>query len=335
MAVQVLSLDDDYYLNFCTKHLARNNPAKSPLWQFPIIDTSPDDNHLSNKVSFIYQSTGTPPSEIGVFGTFDTLHTAIPMQAVNFDRQSTGFYALTVRVPIGEVHRYQFLVDGQPTLDPINPQRTILDDKTEWSRFFTDYCSYPIVFEEWEYAILRRLVDHILPFRNQDTQNFLNRFYDGLDKSAQYATKEGFHRLDASVGEVNYIDKLVARQEIHHLPTYKICLREIDRLLRQRNPFEEPQDMAKVYYTDLYEQMATGSVPGWNYSAYNNPNYFLQVLRRHAVLGAFSHPKYGGNAGGAGWAYLESKYQDSQGDTLFDWRAALERPLGTNPDYTG
>jgi hypothetical protein len=57
------------------------------------------------------------------------------------------------------------------------------------------------------------------------------------------------------------------------------------------------------------------------------------LLRRHAVTTAFSHPRYAGNVGAAGWAYLEYRYADSNKQTLFDWRAALERPLGTNPYY--
>jgi hypothetical protein len=81
--------------------------------------------------------------------------------------------------------------------------------------------------------------------------------------------------------------------------------------------------------------MADDYVSGWDTSKYNSPRYFLELLRRHTVTGAFSHPKYGGNVNGVGWAYLEDRYSDSTGATLFDWRAALEQPLGTNADYLG
>jgi hypothetical protein len=133
---------------------------------------------------------------------------------------------------------------------------------------------------------------------------------------------------DQSVGVVNFIDKLLAKEENHHLIDYKICLDLINRLLRQRNPFIEPEKMSKEMYIELYNQMASGTVPGWNYGRYGNPRYFLQLLRRHSYTGAFSHPKYGGNVGATGWAYLASRYP-------FQWQKALEPPLGINADYRG
>ena len=68
---------------------------------------------------------------------------------------------------------------------------------------------------------------------------------------------------------------------------------------------------------------------------YGSPLYFLQLLRRHTYTGAFSHPKYGGNVGASSWAYLSERYKDTQGQTLFDWRKAIEKPLGINADYHG
>ncbi|MBL8292259.1 MAG: hypothetical protein JNN08_10510, partial [Bryobacterales bacterium] len=68
----------------------------------------------------------------------------------------------------------------------------------------------------------------------------------------------------------------------------------------------------------------------------------LYLLRRHVVTGAFCHPKYGGNAGAAGWAYLEETYRKPSpspgvlGDTFFDWRRSLEPAAGgRNQDYRG
>jgi hypothetical protein len=91
-------------------------------------------------------------------------------------------------------------------------------------------------------------------------------------------------------------------------------------------------------YVQLYEAMAANrqgnnSISGWNYTEYDNPAYFLYLLRRHAVTAAFSHPKYAGNVGAAGWAYLSERYLDAGGNTLFDWRPALEVPLGTSTYY--
>jgi hypothetical protein len=123
----------------------------------------------------------------------------------------------------------------------------------------------------------------------------------------------------------------------------------IDRLLRQRNPYEEPGRIATSFYAELYDQLAgTAPIPGWDYSRYGNPRFFLQLLRRHTYTGAFSHPKYGGNAGAAGWAYLAANLRDPQSGSLpvqtadagpspsyFDWAHGLERPLGRNPEYHG
>ncbi len=336
MSVRVVELDDQYYLNFCTKYLSRITHQTASYWQFPIIDTWKEPDHGFNLVSFIYKAShkSLQPS-VGIVGTFSQLHTPLTLRSVNFLNEPTGYFAISVLIPEGQVHRYKFIVDGIFQLDAINPQRLVLDDKSEWSRFFTHRCFVPISFEEWESNILYRLFDQMLPFQNQDTENFLSRYYDGLDKQTKLNAKEAFYRLDASVGEVNFVDKLVAKEESHHLIDYKICLKEIDRLLRQRNPFVEPDKISREFYDSLYEEMASGQVAGWNYQAYNNPQYFLQLLRRHAVVGAFSHPIYGGNAGAAGWEYLSDRYRDANGNTLFDWRASLALPLGSNQEYNG
>ena len=127
-------------------------------------------------------------------------------------------------------------------------------------------------------------------------------------KDTQYARA---YRLDQPIGVVNFIDKILAREESHRLSDYKICLELIDRVLRQRDPYEEPAQMPVSMYEDLYNQMAQDSgVQGWDYSRYGSPRYFLQLLRRHTYTGAFSHPKYGGNAGAAGWAYLAHNLTD-------------------------
>ena len=47
---------------------------------------------------------------------------------------------------------------------------------------------------------------------------------------------------------------------------------------------------------------------GGTTAQYSDPRKFLYILRRHAVTAAFSHPKYGGNVGTAGWAYLAEQY---------------------------
>lgn len=347
MTAPVVARDDQDILNHCTKYLARD--VREPrhnfgqydpddlrarvceAWRFPLIDghRSGEDflrDYALNDVTFVFWLDSQParPNNVGVIGTFASLYDPIPLRPLKFLDVETPFLAVTVGVPKGEVHTYKFLVDGEPIVDPVNPQLQVLDNGRVWSRFFTENCTQPISFETWEYTLLQRLTDHILPFRTEEGQRALEQ---------NLATKTFL--LDQSVGAVNFIDKLVAREENQYLDDYKICLELIDRVLRQRNPFQEPAVMPKSMFVALYNQMANNNVLGWDYGRYGSPRFFLQLLRRHTYTGAFCHPKHGGNTFGAGWAYLEERYRDADGTTLFDWRRAVERPLGNDPDYHG
>lgn len=350
--MMVLPYDDQYVLNHCTKFLARRNTdrrhdfgqyaADDPrariceAWRFPIIDSAPQaDGYAFNRVTFVFHRDSTQtPQELGIVGTFATLYEPIPLTPVRFLGDETAYLAVSIRVPKGQVHRYKFVGAGQAFLDPINPQETIEPNGDHWSRFFTHLCTQPLSFEAWEFALLERLVDHIMPFQTDGAQIFLNNYYNFLDQQDQ-ATQYAFaYRLDQSIGIVNYIDNIVAREESHHLIDYRLCLRIIAAVLRQRAPSIEPQFAAKELFVELYGQMSSGTVPAWDYGAYSNPAYFLQILRRHAYTGAFSHPKYGGNTAALGWQYLADRYKDADG-TLFDWRRSVEPPLGVNGDYRG
>lgn len=348
---------DRYVLNRCTKYLARFNTDRrhaygtqdaprdriAEAWRFPIIDayaggisalSDPASWSGYNEVTFVYAASGNPPSSVGVIGSFAVLHTPIPMAQAKFDGAGTNFWSVTYAVPKGEVHRYQFVIDGGTLInDPVNPQQVTLDNGVVWSRFFTDSFTGPLVFENWELDLLQRLCTEILPFQTDAAANFLARFYNYLDRNAKEGIYNNVYRMDSSVGEVNFIDNILAREEWHRLTDYKICLRLIDRLLRRRNPYLDPSKIDRQYYFDLYNQMASGTVDGWDYGAYSSSQFFLTLLRRHAVMGAFCHPKYGGNVGASGWAYLSERYTDPSGATLFDWARALESPLGTNQDY--
>lgn len=351
--MKVITEEDQYVLNYCAKYLARDNTDARhnygqfdegdergricESWRFPIVDTYSDgDDHVGsypfNQVTFVYRAAGaSAPQQVAVIGTFANLYEPVPLRPI----ADTPYFTVTLVIPKGEVHLYKYVVDGQAVIDPINPQRVTQDNGRVWSRFFTQLATEPVSFERWELAILNRFTEHILPFETAEGRNFLTRFYNYLDRQSKETQYTYAYRLDQPVGVANYIDKAVAKEENHHLVDYKICLSIINRLLRQRNPYVEPRVMSKELYRDLYEQMATGDVPGWDYSRYNSPGYFLQLLRRHVFTGAFSHPKYGGNIGAAGWAYLEEKYCDDKGETLFNWRRIMERPLGDSPDYHG
>jgi len=359
--MRAFPVDAQYTLNYCTKYLARYNPearhAFTPAdqgtvagticeaWRFPMIDTyaggsgditDPALFSSYNQVTFVFRELATKPAtSVGVIGTFNNLYSVIPMSRVPFGDVPTAFWAISVAVPKRQVHRYRYVVDGKVMNDEINPQTTSLPTGQVWSRFFTEECAENLVLEDWEQALLYRLVEQMAPFRTTDGQRFLDQFYTFLDNSNKISNYEHAYRFDESVGEVGYIDNLLAREEHHRLVDYKICLSIIRQVLRLRNPFEEPVAISGEYYNALYDEMATDKVDGWDTSRYGSPLFFLNLLRRHACAGSFSHPKYGGNSGGAGWAYLSERFPDGRGGTLFDWGAAIEPPLGRNAHYLG
>ncbi len=346
MPVRIVEKDDQDILNLCTQYLSRaGDPSDSAeAWRFPVIDvfrgTPLDPSDPNNEVVFVYKTSPGKTAQVGVLGSFATLYEAVPLKPVKFLGEDTGYFALSVAVPKGQTHIYQYIVNGVLTLDPINPQHVMLENGKTWSRFFTDSNLQPLVLELWELKLLYRLTEQILPFRVAEADLFLQQFYNYLDRQDKDASK--VYRLDESVGEVNAIDKMLAREERHRLNDYRLCLKQIDTVLRKRNPNVEPSELSKEFFNDLYNDMVrdpgnpANRIDGWDYGAYGSPPFFLNILRRHAVMGAFAHPKYAGNVGAAGWAYLSEKYfevKDGQRRTLFDWRSALEKPLGTNEDY--
>jgi hypothetical protein len=358
-AIQLVERDDQYILNQCTKYLARDNADArhdfgqydagdargriAEAWRFPIVDshwdgTSATDSYAYNAVTFIYApppgQDGAPPGAVAVVGTFGDLWSPVPLRPLRFLGTETGIFAVTVRIPKGQVHTYKYIVDGRYTADPINPQRAVLDNGEVWSRLFTDACQIPLELDRRERRLLDRLVAHLLPFRLDENRAFVRNVYDKLDRGTRTRQFPLAYRLDEQVGVVNYIDKVISRAERHNAYAYHSCLAIVDDLLRRRSGGADPAGLPPDFYADLYNEMAGDRVDGWDYGRYNSPRYFLLLLRRHAMTGAFVHPRHGGNSGAAGWIYLEDRYQAGN-QTLFDWRRAIEEPLGDNTDYRG
>lgn len=356
MKIEVIEKDDQYILNHCTKYLARESrdarhdfgqyapgderAAICEAWRFPVVDahwngSSAAGSYPYNDVTFVYDGRRSAPASVAVLGTFGPLHSPVPLRPLVFAGEPTGFLATTVRVPKGQVHTYKFAVDGVYTLDPVNPQRTVLDNGEPWSRFFTDACTVPLSLSRTERELLGRLVCHLLPFRLDENRRLIRGVYESLDRASRDEEFPLAYLLDDEVGTVNYIDKLIARQEQHHADDYHTCLKIIGEIIRSRFGGLDPAAAPAELYADLYRQMETEKVDGWDYSRYGSPRFFLLLLRRHAMTGAFAHPKHGGNSGAAGWMYLENRFRDARDGTLFDWRRALESPLGHNTDYRG
>lgn len=363
----IVKKDAVYVLNHCTRSLARDNTDRrhdyghygsgdgaasiAEAWRFPIIDSYRDPADGSgqefNLVTFVCVNRAQALStSIGVIGSFASLIDPVPLEQV----VDTDYWAVSVRVPKGAVHYYQFVAGGRVMVDPINPQRTRRPDGSEWSCFFTEYCTSLVVLEPWEAELLGRLTAHIMPFRTTEGQRWLSQYHDSLDKGGRDSQFARAFQLDQSVGAVGFIDKLLARQERHRLIDYRICLDLCFRLLLYWHPKKDPLKLPLGEYAALYGQLANpapGAIPGWDYGRYQNPRFFLQLLRRHTFTGAFSHPKHGGNVGAAGWQFLASNFTDPATGQLpklqavdapapyFDWQRAHEKPLGRNEEYHG
>lgn len=352
----VIENTDEYIFDYCAKYISRgpklfmdnvspnsfNLTSISEDWRFPIVLPLSDSNGQTgtlNQVSFIWFSKpGDTVTKIEVVGNFAPLYKSVALSPVLYENNNIGFYCLTVTVPIGKGYYYRFRLNGSDILDPINPQRKTFSNGKQWSFFFTDFFNSSEEFEEWEINLLYRLANQVVPFRSEDAQNFIKRFYLSLARPDKLAMP--IYKLDESVGEVNYITNVLAREERHHLQDYKICIDIIDQLLRKRNPYVDSWMVSEELVNELYTEMAEGIVPGWDYNRYSNPKYFLSLIRRHTITGAFCHPKYGGNVGAAGWNYLKQKYpiKDHAAQIVgshFNWDLAMEKPMGSNEDYLG
>jgi len=349
--MEIDTLSADHYYDLAAKYLARTSAdARHSFfghldgqpsarfadgWRFPIVEPYREaDDQLGtlrwNAVSFFWRDEEgqAPAQEVAVLGDFGPMHEVVGLKRVEQSR----YRAATLRLPIGRVCRYLFRVDAAYRTDPINPRTETASDGSEWSLFFTNFCTQPVTFEVWERALLLRLVVHILPFNTREAEVFLQR----VDRSKLGGSRFNLYRFDQEVGVVNFIDKLLAGPEFHQRSAYKTCLKQMDRILRMRNPFEEPKAMAEELYVQLYNDLASGDPPvGWDTGVYGNPSHFLKMLRRHVFMGAFSHPKYGGNPGGIAWDYLAERFRTNDGATAFDWRRAVESPLGTSNEYLG
>ena len=334
----MIQKDATFIYNYTGKYLAGKEPgdAISEAWRFPLVlpyyAQGEADYHHFNEVTFIYIiPTGTQaPFQVALAGSFSGMQTPLILSRV----ESSKYFYISLKLPKGKLYTYKFLVNGQPVLDQVNPQMYKSPSGETFSRFFTDYCTQPLCFERWEMDIIERFATHILPFRTRDGQRFLDYYFYHLDSAKKEYDLPRAYRLDQTVGVTNFIDKLLAKEEGHRLIDYKICLDIIRRLFKTIFPLRTPREVPMQAYIDLYNQMGNGNVPGWDYMAYGSPSFFLQILRRHVFTGAFAHPKYGGNSEAAGWEYLhEQKLLD--GNSLFNWKLAIEKPIGQNAEYLG
>lgn len=294
-------------------------------WRFPAVEPWDDRAQTEpgewNAVTFTLpqaeEQAKTPSFVCGL--PFSNLRT-VPLHWL----PECSLAAATVIIPAGRSYDYLFRRGDELFCDPVNPRRRHTLHGQEVSTFFTDFCFQPVTLRLREAELLRRITNHILPFSTREDELFIQNPGGG----PQNLLSRQVQHLDHAVGVVNYIDKLLAREERHHLQDYRICLAEIDRILRLRNPYFEPVLMDVNAFRQLNAEMADNRVPEWNHAVYSDPSYFLFLLRRHTWTGAFSHPKYGGNVGAMGWHWLAGRFP-------FRWDLAVEKPLGISGEYLG
>jgi hypothetical protein len=239
--VPTLAVDTEYLLGLIAKYLARDDIAPRhdyghltgdpraailEAWRFPWVDgwfSANDPAQPFNAVTFVHAAADRQPgAAVEIVGSFGELHTPIPLVGL----ADTHYSTLTLQIPKGEVHTYRMRINGVWQTDPINPQRVALDNGVVWSRFFTWGATQRLSLERWEARLLERLCSHILPFHTADGETFFKRVHDAQGLAARPAHA---YRLDETIGAVNFIDKLLAREEAHHLIDYQICLELIDQ----------------------------------------------------------------------------------------------------------
>ena len=100
-------------------------------------------------------------------------------------------------------------------------------------------------------------------------------------------------------GCVNFIDKALADEDSAARPLYEAGLAGLDAAARASHgrSFAELPEAAQ---DTLLVEVEAGTVAGWPAAA--GPSaIFFETVRVHTLIGFLSHPKYGGNAGYAGW----------------------------------
>lgn len=123
MPVRVKAKDDQYILNQCARHLARDNtdprhdyghldPGDPRAricepWRFPVVDSHADPGedqeaaYAHNDVTFVYVADSDQPArDVAVVGTFARLYEPIPLRRVATpDTAGSRYYSVTLVVP--------------------------------------------------------------------------------------------------------------------------------------------------------------------------------------------------------------------------------------------
>ena len=357
--MEIVDRGDDYVLSNCAKFLARDfggaRHAERPeddgtlrahiaeAWRFPLVDTWADGEHFVetyglNSVTFVHAAIGgiPLPATVSVVGTF----TDAPLTLRRIG--DTPYHAATVVLPKGVAHRYRFVADGAEGPDPVNPQQVTglrglnagAGDGAVWSRFFTQLCTEPLVLDDGQRALLGPAHPLRAALRHRRGRGVIGAHSTGgragprpggASRSPPVrrpARPRQLHRQGPGPRGGPPAGRLPASA----WPAHR-------RVLADRDPGVAPAAHARRRARSVSTRRwpATRS-PGWDHARYGQPAFFLQGPAAPRLYGRVRHPKYGGNVGGAGWACLDERFTDGDGNTLFDWRQVMEQPLGTSTD---
>ena len=354
MAIPAVEIqkDDQYVLNHCTRFLARDGEEARhdfgqyepgdprarvcEAWRYPVVDsyfdgTSVEASYPFNAVTFVYDGRSAPARRPTSPSSARSPSCTRPSRCARsrFLGEPSGVWAVTVRVPKGQVHTYKLRVDGAWLVDPLNPQVVELDNGRPWSRFFTEGCQIPLTFGRRERELLGRLASHLLPFRLPENATFIRGVYESLDRASREQQFPLAYRLDEEVGVVNYIDKVLARAERHYLDDYRTCLELIDGAAARALP--RPRAEHAAARRDRRPLRRDGDRPGGRLG--HGP------LRKPALLPAAAAPPRDDRRLRAPAPRRQLRHRrlglPAGPLPVRSGRRAIEAPLGASTDYRG
>lgn len=100
-------------------------------------------------------------------------------------------------------------------------------------------------------------------------------------------------------GCVNFIDKALHVEEARSVPVYRAGLAGVDAVARRRFAADFAA-LGAARQDEVLAAVERGDAPGWPEGSVSPPVFF-EVVRAHTIVGFLADPRYGGNAGFAGW----------------------------------
>ena len=232
---------------------ARASPKRGAFPSSTATATERSRAYAFNLVTFVYmQPAADVAADVSVIGTFGRCTRPSRCRA-------SAARAWTERCRSCRRARSILQVPDRraAVLDPVNPQRVTHADGSEWSRFFTEYCTDRYRSNGGRWRSCSASPTTSCRSAPSVRQRFLRLYYDCVDRQSKDTQYARAYRLDQPVGAVNFIDKIVAREEAHRLRR----LQDLSRAHRSRPAPAQSVRGAVVHAAgnvpDLYDQMAT------------------------------------------------------------------------------